>query len=153
VLEIYDIVRRRWSRGPAFSVPREHLGGAVRGGRFYAVAGRNGESGNLAIVEGYDPKTRRWTRLPDMPKERGGNGAAVISGRLVAIGGEEDAGTIGEVDVYDFRTRRWRKADPMPTPRHGLAVVTRGSRGIYVVAGGPQPGFAFSNTVEVFRPR
>jgi N-acetylneuraminic acid mutarotase len=152
VLEIYDIAKRRWSRGPSLSVAREHLGGAVRAGRFYAVAGRNA-GGNLAIVEGYDPKARRWTRLPDMPKERGGNGAAVVGGRLAAIGGEESAGTIAEVDLYDFARRRWRKADPMPTPRHGLAVVRRRAGDVYVVAGGPQPGFAFSNAVEVLRPK
>jgi N-acetylneuraminic acid mutarotase len=148
-LEIYDIAERRWSRGPSFSAAREHLGGAVRRGRFYAVAGRNGPSGNLAIVEGYNPATRRWSRLPDMPKARGGNGAAVIGGRLVAIGGEEGGGTIAEVDLYDFAKHKWQRVDPMPTPRHGLAVVTRSDGRLWSVSGGPKPGLAFSNAVEI----
>lgn len=148
-LEIYDIATRRWRRGPAFSVAREHLGGAVFGGRFYAVAGRNA-NGNLAIVEGYNPRARSWSRLPDIPKERGGNGAAVLGDGIVGIGGEEAAGTIAQVDRYDFSQHEWERLDPMPTPRHGLAVVASGGR-IYVVAGGPQPGFAFSNAVEILR--
>jgi N-acetylneuraminic acid mutarotase len=150
VLEIYDIAKRRWSRGPSFSVPREHLGGAVAGGRFYAVAGRNFNGGNLATVEAYNPRTRRWSRLPDIPKPRGGNGAAALGDGIVAIGGEEGGGTIAEVDRYSLSKRRWERLDPMPTPRHGLAVVTRGDR-LWAVSGGPQPGMAFSNAVEILR--
>jgi N-acetylneuraminic acid mutarotase len=150
-LEIYDIAKRRWRRGASLEVAREHLGGAVHRGRFYAVAGRNGTSGNLAIVEAYDPATRRWTRLPDMPKARGGNGAAILGGRLVAVGGEEGGGTIGEVDLFDFAGRRWSRIAPMPTPRHGLAVVATSGRSVWTVAGGPQPGMAFSNAAEVLR--
>jgi hypothetical protein len=153
VLEIYDIARRRWSRGPSLAVAREHLGGAVYRGRFYAVAGRNNADGNLAIVESYDRATRRWSRLPDMPKERGGNGAAVLGGSLVAVGGEEAGGTIGEVDLFDFASRTWARIAPMPTPRHGLAVVATPSGTVWAVAGGPQPGMAFSNAAELLRPR
>jgi N-acetylneuraminic acid mutarotase len=151
VLEIYDFAKRRWSRGAPFSVPREHLGGAVAGGRFYAVAGRNAD-GNLAIVESYNPRTDKWTRLPDIPKERGGNGAAALGNGIVAIGGEEGAGTIAEVDRYDNATRKWQRLPAMPTPRHGLAVVPVGGR-VWVVSGGPQPGLAFSNAVEILGPR
>lgn len=150
-LEIYDIARRRWSRGPSLPVAREHLGGAVHRGRFYAVAGRNRASGNLAIVHSYDPAARRWSRLPDMPKERGGNGAAILGGRLVAVGGEEGGGTIGEVDVFDFAARRWSRIASMPTPRHGLAVVATPGGSVWTVAGGPQPGMAFSNAAEILR--
>jgi non-specific serine/threonine protein kinase len=147
-LEIYDIARNRWSRGPSLSVAREHLGGAAAGGRFYAVAGRNGESGNLHVFEAYDPKRRRWTRLPDVPKERGGNGAASDGVSVYAIGGEEAEGTIAEVDVYGIKSREWRHAPDMPTPRHGLAVAADAGGDIWVVEGGPQPGFAFSNAAE-----
>jgi hypothetical protein len=153
VLEIYDIAKRRWSRGPSLSVAREHLGGLIHAGRFYAVAGRNNQSGNLAIVEGYDPARRRWSRLPDMPKERGGNGAAQLGAGIVAVGGEEGAGTIGEVDRFDFETRRWQRLTPMPTPRHGLAVIADARHRVVAVSGGPQPGMAFSNAVEVLAAR
>jgi non-specific serine/threonine protein kinase len=149
VLEIYDISKRRWSRGPSFSIAREHLGGAAWSGHFYAVAGRNNESGNLAILESYDPETRRWTRLPDMPKARGGNGAAALEEGIMAIGGEEAGGTIGEVDLFEFKTRKWQRVATMPTPRHGLAVVALPDGTVWTVAGGPQPGMAFSNAEEI----
>jgi hypothetical protein len=148
-LEIYDIARRQWSRGPSLAVAREHLGGAVHGGRFYAVAGRNNASGNLANVDAYDPRTRRWSHLADIPKARGGNGAAALGNGIVAIGGEEAGGTIGEVDRFDFGAQKWQRLDPMPTPRHGLAVVTARNGSVWTIAGGPRPGFAFSNAVEV----
>jgi hypothetical protein len=151
VLEIYDIAKRRWSHGPSLSVAREHLGGAVSGGRFYAVAGRNNDSGNLAIVDAYDPARHHWSRLPDMPKARGGNGAAALGDGIVAIGGEEGGGTIAEVDRFDFGMRKWQRLDPMPTPRHGLAVMADQKGAVWTVSGGPQPGFAFSNAVEVLR--
>jgi len=56
------------------------------------------------------------------------------------------------VDRYDFATRKWQRLDPMPTPRHGLAVVPSRGR-VFVVSGGPQPGFAFSNAVEILARR
>jgi hypothetical protein len=149
-LEIYDIERRRWSRGPGLSVPREHLGGATSEGAFYAVAGRN-SSGNLAIAERYVPGRRRWTRLPDMAKPRGGNGAAgwSLGSSIFAVGGEEADGTIGEVEQHDDR---WRRLPDMPTPRHGLGVVFHsGTESLYALEGGPQPGFSFSNRVEILR--
>src|SRR4051794_10719368 len=152
-LEIYDLAKRRWSEGPPFSVAREHLGGAVHGDRFYAVGGRNNTSGNLAIVEAYDPAMRRWTRLPDEPKARGGNGAAALGDGIVAVGGEEPGGTIAEVDRFDFATRKWQRLAAMPTPRHGLAVVTAGDSSVWTISGGPRPRFAFSNAVEVLRPK
>jgi N-acetylneuraminic acid mutarotase len=152
MLEIYDIAGRRWSTGPPMSVPREHLGGATLRGAFYAVAGRN-PSGNFAIVERYAPGNG-WTRLPDLAKPRGGNGAAAWAAgrRVFAVGGEEGAGTIAELEAYDGK--RWRRLPDMPTPRHGLGVVfDQKTRRLYVLEGGPQPGFAFSDRLEVLRRR
>jgi N-acetylneuraminic acid mutarotase len=151
-LEVYDIGRRRWTTGPPFSVPREHLGGAALGGSFYAVAGRNG-SGNLSIVERYTPG-KGWKRVADVTKARGGNGAAawVAGKRLITVGGEEQGGTIAEVEEFDGR--RWGRLAKMPTPRHGLGVVfdERGRR-LYAIEGGTEPGLAFSNRLEILRPR
>jgi non-specific serine/threonine protein kinase len=151
-LAIYNVRKNAWSRGPSLSVAREHLGGAAADGEFYAVAGRNNQSGNLAITEVYSAARRRWKRLPDMPKARGGNGAGLYENGLVAIGGEEAGGTIAEVDLYDWVTRKWERVTAMPTPRHGLAVAVTGEPDteLWAIAGGPKPGFAFSNAVERF---
>lgn len=67
---------------------------------------------------------------------------------VVVFGGETGRGTIRPVEAFDPRTRRWRALPGMRTPRHGLGGVSRGNR-VYALEGGPQPGFAFSNALEV----
>ena len=127
---------------------REHLAGAVSGGRFYALAGR-------ARAAATSPSSRPTTRargagagVPAMRKERGGIGAATVrGGRIVVAGGEESAGTIREVELYDPETRRWRALPDLPTPRHGLGVVARGRR-VFTIEGGDSPGFAFTSALE-----
>jgi N-acetylneuraminic acid mutarotase len=145
-LEIYDFATGRWRRGRDMAVAREHLAGVGLGGRFYALAGRTG-AGNLTTVERYDPASGRWQRLPDMRKARGGIAAATPAGRIVVVGGEEAAGTIAEVEAYDPARRRWSALPDLPTPRHGLGAVAYHDA-IYVLEGGPSPGFAFSDAAE-----
>jgi N-acetylneuraminic acid mutarotase len=150
-LEVYDIKRGRWSAGPAMPTPREHLASAVARGRLHVLAGRTSEAGNFTAHEAYNPRTRRWVKLPDMRKSRGGiAGAAVDSGRIVVFGGEESAGTIGEVELYDVSARRWSALPDMRTPRHGLGGIAYRGR-VYAIEGGPQPGFFFSNALEVLQ--
>ena len=149
-LEIYDFRRRRWRRGPDMAVAREHLAGAVAGGRFYALAGRAAGAGNYGVVEAFDPRKRRWARVPSMRKPRGGIAAATVGRGIVVVGGEEDAGTIGEVEVFEPARRRWRRLPDLPTPRHGLGAVSRAGR-VYVIQGGDEPGFAFTDTLEMLK--
>jgi hypothetical protein len=146
-LEIYDFRTKQWSRGPSMSLAREHLAGAVAGGRFYALAGRAAGQGNFAVAERYNPRRNRWEALPDMEKARGGTAAAAVRGRIVIFGGEESRGTIREVELYHPGQRRWTSLPPMRTPRHGLGGVSRGNR-VYAIEGGALPGFAFSDTIE-----
>jgi N-acetylneuraminic acid mutarotase len=131
--------------------PREHLAAAVAGGRFYALAGRAAGEGNFDVAEAYDPRRRRWTRVEPMAKPRGGIAAATVGGRIVVVGGEEGAGTIAEVERYDPRSNRWQRLPDLPTPRHGLGAVSRDGR-VYVIEGGDEPGFHFTNVLEVLRP-
>ncbi len=149
-MEIYDFARRRWRRGPAFKGPRrDHMTGVAAGGYFYALAGREGAT-NYTVAERYDPKRRRWQRLPSMRRARGGIASAAVSrGRVVVFGGEDfgTGKTIREVELYDPRRRRWRSLPAMRTPRHGLGGVSLGNR-VYSIAGGPSPGFHFSDTIE-----
>ena len=98
------------------------------------------------------PGAKRWRREPSLRKARGGNGAAAVGRTIVAVGGEESAGTIAEVEALGPGRRRWRALPDLPTPRHGLGVVAFRGR-VFVVEGGPQPGFAFSDALEVLRVR
>jgi hypothetical protein len=143
-LEVFDFETRRWSRGPDMQVPREHVAGAVSGGRFYVLGGR---PGNLAVAERYVPARRRWERLPDLRTARSGIAAATVGRLVVVFGGERAEGTIRPVEAFDPSTRRWRALPGMRTPRHGLGGASLGRR-VYSLEGGPQPGFAFSRALE-----
>lgn len=59
--------------------PADFLGGAVLGGRIYAVGGSLGVRGYR-----YDPGTNVWTRLPDLPGAV--HAAAVRTDTLLAVG-------------------------------------------------------------------
>jgi N-acetylneuraminic acid mutarotase len=149
-LEIYNLARHRWTRGPSFTGPaRNHTTGVASGGRFYVLAGR--DSANLAAAERYNPRRRSWQRLPDLRTPRGGIASVRLrDGRIVVFGGEElgtGGSTIAEVELFDPRTGRWRALPEMRTPRHGLGGAALGNR-VFALEGGPQPGFAFSKTLE-----
>jgi len=149
-MEIYDVKRRRWRRGPSFPGPRrDHMTGVAAGGFFYALAGREGNT-LYATAERYEPGRRRWQRLPPMRRARAGIASATVSrGRVVVFGGEDfgTGKTIEKAELFDPARRRWRPLPDMRTPRHGLGGVSLGNR-VYAIEGGPQPGFHFANTIE-----
>jgi N-acetylneuraminic acid mutarotase len=155
-LEIYDFERRRWTSGPNFSFgpARNHTTGVAAGGRFYVIAGRDAE--NFTAVERYDPRRRRWEDVPDLRTPRGGIASARLAdGRIVVFGGENlvpGGTTIREVELFDPRARRWRSLPTMRTPRHGLGGVALGQR-VYALQGGVEPGFSFSDAIEVLDVR
>jgi hypothetical protein len=146
---VFDSETAEWGeslRGPP--TPREHLGVAAHNGLLYVVGGRTGGIGsNLGTAEALDPSTGQWTTLPSMPTSRGGLAAASSkNGFVVAPGGEAET-TFEEAEAYDVEAGTWISLPPLPTPRHGLGVVAVGTT-IHVVAGGPQPGLAFSGAHE-----
>lgn len=149
-MEVYDVERRRWRRGPSFPGPRrDHMTGVAAGGFFYALAGREGNT-LYRTAERYHPGRRRWQRLPPMRRARAGIASAAVSrGRLVVFGGEDfgTGKTIQEVELFDPARRRWRSLPDMRTPRHGLGGVSLRNR-VYAIEGGPQPGFHFADTIE-----
>lgn len=147
--EIYDIEADAWSSGPAMPTAREHLTAAIVRGKFYAIGGRTGNlSTNLRTTEMYDPATNSWREVAQMPTARSGFGATTFNNAIVVAGGESSFGTNQQVEVYNPEKDEWFGLPSMPTPRHGLGVATIGNR-IFTAAGGPEPGFFYSNTVEV----
>jgi N-acetylneuraminic acid mutarotase len=148
-LEIYDIEDRTWSTGENMSVGRNHVASAVVDGRFYVLGGRPPGT-NLSVVERYDPDTLTWTTVAPMSTARSGFAAAVVGGRIVAFGGEEltpGGQTIEQVEAYDPSSDAWTNLPNLRTPRHGLGGASRGRR-VFALEGGPEPGFAFSRTLE-----
>jgi Kelch motif len=152
LVQIYDIARDAWRRGPGLRVAREHLASAVLGRTIFAVGGR-ASGRNLGAVERLDIGGGKWQRLPGLRTPRSGFGAAVVKGEIVAVGGEQLAEgdqTIRSVELYDPALRRWRRIHNMLTPRHGLGVSSRG-RIVFAVEGGPRPGLSFSSALEALR--
>jgi hypothetical protein len=152
LVQVYDIRRGAWRRGPSMRIAREHLASVAIGGRILALGGRAG-GGNLDAVEELNIRTGKWRRRPPIPTARSGFGAAVVRGWAVVAGGEElspGGETIRPVEAFDPRSERWRKLPGMLTPRHGLGVVARGPR-IFTAEGGPQPALSFSATLETLR--
>lgn len=141
LVQIYDIARDAWRRGPGLRVAREHLASAVLGRTIFAVGGR-ASGRNLGAVERLDIGGGKWQRLPGLRTPRSGFGAAVVKGEIVAVGGEQLAEgdqTIRSVELYDPALRRWRRIHNMLTPRHGLGVSSRG-RIVFAVEVGSAPG-------------
>jgi hypothetical protein len=151
-VQVYDIRRDRWRRGPSLGVAREHLGSVWVRGRILAFGGR--DSGrNLDATEELNPRGGKWRRRPAVPTPRSGFGVAAVRGWAVLVGGEElseGTDTIRTVEAFDPRTRRWRRLPGMRTPRHGLGVASRGLR-VFAIEGGPRPGGSFSAALEVLR--
>jgi Galactose oxidase, central domain len=136
-----------WSAGPNLSIPREHLGAAGRGDKVYAIAGRNAD-GAMTSVESLVVGEDQWTGEPALHDERSGIGAATASDRVCTGGGEVPGrpDTVPSIECLDGNA--WQRVATMRVPRHGLAVVAERNR-VHFVAGGPQPGAAFSDAHEI----
>jgi N-acetylneuraminic acid mutarotase len=142
-LEVYDIARNRWTRGPDMSTAREHAPIAALAGFVYAPAGR---SPNLSAAERFDIRRGRWEKIDDLPEPTSGHTTVAAPGRIVVFGGEAEQ-TISQTAAFNPRTGKWRRLSQMRTPRHGLGGVYFAGR-VYAFEGGPQPGFAFSRKLE-----
>jgi hypothetical protein len=149
--EWYDPVANSWVPGPDLSRTRQHLGVAAVRNTVYAIGGR---APNLATVERLrfrdGTPAGAWRAAPQLQFSRSGNAAATVNGVVCTAGGEEELGTIAPVEC--LRNGRWRHATDLAAPRHGLAVVAVDDE-LHVVAGGPEPGFAFSGVHEVLQVR
>jgi N-acetylneuraminic acid mutarotase len=152
LVQIYDIARDAWRRGPDLRVAREHLASVALGRMIFVVGGR-ASGRNLGAFERLDVRGRKWQRLPGLRTPRSGFGAVVVKGEIIVVGGEQLAEgdqTIRSVELYDPALRRWRRLPSMLTPRHGLGVSSWG-RTVFAVEGGPRPGFSFSTALEALR--
>lgn len=153
--EVYDPETDSWERLAPMPTPRNHhVAGAVDG-RIYVTAGREGRNFTMTVTEVYDPETDSWSEAEPLPTGRSGVAGAVLDGRFYVFGGETfDPGeqrTFDDAERFDPEAGSWERLPPMPTARHGLgAAVLDGA--IYVVSGGPQPGFAFGTANERLVP-
>lgn len=152
--EVYDPATNTWAHRAPLPTPRNHLGAAVVAGKIHAVAGRVGNDFTMTTHEVYDPATDLWTAAPPLPTGRSGVAVVEHRGRVYVFGGES-AGlmsrTFDEAERFDPASGTWESMPPMLTARHGLGAAAIGPT-IYVISGGPRPGFAFSAANEALTP-
>jgi hypothetical protein len=74
-------------------------------------------------------------------------------GFIYVFGGETrpQGGTFDEAERFEPGAGAWQALPRMPTPRHGLAAAAVGPT-IYVLSGGPSPGFSYSDLNEALTP-
>jgi N-acetylneuraminic acid mutarotase len=153
----YDVRGRRWHALPSLPQARDHVGGAVVGGIFYVLGGRDRGQVNVRdTVYAFDPRTRRWTERAPMPTARGGIATAVVGDRIYTFGGEgnvvDGVNTVfDQTEAYDTRRDRWQRLAPMPVPRHGTAAATVGDT-VYIPGGGVLGGGAPVDVNDAYRP-
>lgn len=133
-----------WEPIGLFPDVRDHLAGVYAEGKVYAVGGRDLlpwlYTGRVDVL---DVATGAWTQAASMPTPRGGFGAALVGDRIVAIGGEGRTTVFDDVEALNITTGAWETLPPLPAGRHGVGVVAH-EGAVYVEAGGPAAGYAFS---------
>lgn len=149
--EAYDPATNTWTRLAPMPTPRNHLGAAAVDGRIHAVLGRANDVSTLTTHEIYDATSDTWSTGPAVPTGRSGVAVLAHEGAVYTFGGEAfaegNSRTFDDAERFDPRTNRWEQLPPMPTSRHGLGAAAIDDA-IYVVAGGPDAGFAFSDVNE-----
>jgi N-acetylneuraminic acid mutarotase len=139
--------------------PRDHVGGAVVGDKFYVLGGRDTSitnvKGDVYILDLKNLNTGWKTSPAKMPTPRGGLAVGAVNTKIYTFGGEgnqaSSTGVFPQVEVYDTETDSWATLPNMQTPRHGTygAVV---SGVVYVPGGAIASGSGDSNILESFTP-
>src|SRR5207244_1577283 len=127
-LWLYREDRNGWEPRAALPAPRGASAVGVVNGELIVVGGWGAGRRLMAASAIYDPAKDRWR-----------------------VGGEARSAVFANPEVYDPAADRWAAAPPLPVARHGLAAAAVGGR-LYVIGGGPKPGFAQTDAVDVFTP-
>jgi hypothetical protein len=150
--DVYDPATDDWTALPNMPRAREHFHGAVAGGKFWAIGGRQGAiNSTIAPTDAFNFSTGRWeTGYAPIPTKRGGFGVGVAGSEIIVFGGE-GGGVQSAVQAYDTSTDSWRALTPMARPRHGFQVAECG--GAFYIATGSikQGGGGASPYHDVFR--
>ena len=155
VHEIYDPASDTWTSAAPLQAARNHHAAATIGGEIYVFGGRDEQTSTMTSTEIYDPVANSWRFGAPLPTGRSGIAAAVLDGMAAVFGGEAfrggKPGTFDNVELYDPAGNSWTALPDMPTPRHGLGAAAVEGR-FFVMSGGPQPGFTYSDANEVLQP-
>lgn len=155
----YDTLTNTWNVNyPPLPAPRQHVGSAVIGTRFYVIGGREfgiEERRNTTFILDLETPSAGWKRGADMPTARGGLSCAAVGVVVYCFGGEGNPlsahRVFNQVEAYNTLTDKWISLPPMPVPRHGLGVSAVHGR-IYVPGGGLFEGGGATGWLDSFAP-
>lgn len=123
----------RWQELARMPRARGALGGAVIGGRFYAVGGASDalrpDPRVYRVVDVYDFESDTWSEGPPMPTARHHLGAAAVDGRLYVVGGRSNVSlSLRALERFDPATGTWERLEPLPQGSGGLGAVSWNGR-------------------------
>ena len=147
---VYDPAELTWSSIAPMPEGRQKPAGAFVGGKYYAVGGWGGGSGQtVAETAIYDPATDSWSTGADNPSPWAAAGTAVLDGQIYAVGGCGSA--CGETDVvrYDPASDSYDVLADYPEPTSWLAC---GAVDRKVVCAGGNGGSAGSDSAFAYDP-
>jgi N-acetylneuraminic acid mutarotase len=105
-VELYDLDRGVWSKGPSLATARSHAAFAVYGHHLFVLGGKTAQ-GATAAVESFSLVKGAWTSRTPLPLALHGAVASKLGERLVVSGGVVDgrASAKGWRIPFPFGTR------------------------------------------------
>lgn len=151
VVEVFDIGRGRWFRGPDMPTTRHHHAAAAAGKVIVVVGGRDGSLSSIAAVDELDTTTGRWSEAPALPLAVGAPSAVTVDGRVLVGGGGDDArGWVTPATWLRLANGGWRRLPDLAVARHGHAMAALDGVA-YVLGGSPCAGYGRTDSVERLR--
>lgn len=149
-VELYDITKNEWNKGPDMITPRADHCVAYSEGRVFAIGGAT--QGRFAInkMESLDLRTNQWVAMPSMPKAREEFGVGVVNNKIYVMCGADDIGNyIKTYDVFDMRNDRWETLTPPCDDfmmKYQLGTVTIGDN---IISLGGRQGKKYLSSVDI----
>jgi N-acetylneuraminic acid mutarotase len=95
-VDVYDLSRGAWRRGPDLPAPRAGLAAAVVDDQLHVLGGSRADGLDAAIDHWVlNTDGSGWERAPDLPAPRADFAAVAADGRLVIVGGGAGGGFYG----------------------------------------------------------
>lgn len=154
-VQVYDIARDSWTRGPELPVRNNHGMAVGINGKLYLIGGQMEADGGDSYVDTVfelDPATARWVEKAKMPTRRSAAVPVVLDGKIYVAGGRPPRGH--DFAVYDPAADTWEVLPDLPTQRNHIAGEAIAGR-IHVVGGRLGGGFQSDKVAahEVFDPK
>lgn len=148
----YSLADRGWSKLAPMPTARGALGGAVIGGRLYAVGGTPPTfSGRPAepyrTLEILDLRSGRWRAGPPMRVARHHFGTATLAGSLYVVGGRGYSDyALDYTERFDPRAGTWETLPALPQASGSLAAVAAGGKLVAIGGGDDHEGWVTGAT-------